>query len=168
MKAKKIKKALITGVTGQDGSYLSEFLLSKGYKVYGIIRRSSSFNTKRIDHLYTNKNFYTYYGDLVDTNSIRKLISKIQPNEIYNLGAQSHVKVSFDLPEYSTEVDGLGTLRMLEAIRDLNKKIKFYQASTSELYGDTLSKKPQNEKTEFKPRSPYAVAKLYSYWIVKM
>lgn len=168
MKKNKIKKALITGVTGQDGSYLSELLLSNGYEVYGIIRRSSSFNTKRIEHLYKNKNFHTFYGDLVDTNSIRKLISKINPNEIYNLGAQSHVKISFDLPEYSTDVDGLGTLRMLEAIRDINKKIKFYQASTSELYGHTSGKASQNENTEFRPRSPYAVAKLYSYWIVKM
>ena len=165
------KKALITGITGQDGSYLAEFLLEKGYEVHGIKRRSSSLNTERIDHIYEDLhnedvNFFLHYGDLTDSSSIIKLISKIQPEEIYNLGAQSHVGVSFDMPEYTADVDALGTLRILEAIRflDLTKKTKFYQASSSELYGK-VQEIPQKETTPFYPRSPYAVAKLFSYWI---
>jgi GDPmannose 4,6-dehydratase len=166
-----MKKALITGVTGQDGSYLAEFLLGKGYEVHGLKRRSSSFNTDRIDHLYQdphgNQNgFFLHYGDLSDSSNITRVIEKIQPDEIYNLGAQSHVAVSFDMPEYTAQVDGIGTLRILEAIRMLGlcDKSKFYQASTSELYG-LVQEIPQTEKTPFYPRSPYAVAKLYSYWI---
>jgi GDPmannose 4,6-dehydratase len=163
------KKALITGITGQDGSYLAEFLLKKGYAVHGIKRRSSSFNTARIDHLYQDihnkkSNFFLHYGDLTDGNSIRDLIDKIRPDEVYNLAAQSHVDISFKLPEYTTEVNALGTLKILEAIRSVNKKIKFYQASTSELFGDNKSVS-QNEKTPFYPSSPYAVSKLFSYWI---
>lgn len=163
------KKALITGITGQDGSYLAEFLLKKGYVVHGIKRRSSSFNTARIDHLYQDihnkkSNFFLHYGDLTDGNSIRDLIDKIRPDEVYNLAAQSHVDISFKLPEYTTEVNALGTLKILEAIKSVNKKIKFYQASTSELYGDNKSVS-QNEKTPFYPSSPYAVSKLFSYWI---
>jgi GDPmannose 4,6-dehydratase len=163
------KKALITGVTGQDGSYLAEFLLKKGYEVHGIKRRSSSFNTARIDHLYQDShnkkvNFFLHYGDMTDGNSIRNLIAKILPDEIYNLAAQSHVDISFKLPEYTTEVNALGTLKILEAIRTINKKIKFYQASTSELFGDNKSTS-QNEKTPFYPSSPYAISKLFSYWI---
>lgn len=164
-----MKKALITGITGQDGSYLAELLLEKGYEVHGIIRRSSSFNTGRIDHLYhdphTNgKNFFLHYGDLSDSSNIARLIEKIQPDEIYNLGAQSHVRVSFDTPEYTGDVDGLGTLRMLDAIKESGIKTKFYQASSSELYGK-VQEVPQKETTPFYPRSPYAVAKLYAYWI---
>jgi GDPmannose 4,6-dehydratase len=161
-----MKKALITGITGQDGSYLAELLLSKGYEVHGIKRRSSSFNTERIDHIFEdNKNFYLHYGDLSDSSNIIGLVSKIQPNEIYNLGAQSHVQVSFDSPEYTADINGLGTLRLLEAIRFLNlKNTKFYQASTSELFG-LVQEVPQKETTPFYPRSPYAVSKLYSYWI---
>ncbi len=165
------KIALITGVTGQDGSYLSELLLSKGYEVHGIKRRSSSLNTERIDHIYkdsheANINFFLHYSDLTDSNSLRNLIEKINPTEIYNLGAQSHVSVSFELPEYTAEVDALGTLRILEIIRQLNleKVTKFYQASSSELFG-LVQETPQNENTKFYPRSPYAVAKLYAYWI---
>jgi len=166
------KIALITGITGQDGSYLSEFLLSKGYEVHGIKRRSSSFNTERIDHIYDDphlkKNFFLHYGDLTDSSNLIRLINEINPSEIYNLGAQSHVAVSFNTPEYTADVDALGTLRILEAIRllKIEKKVKFYQASTSELYG-MVQEVPQNESTPFYPRSPYAVAKLYSYWIVK-
>ena len=167
-----MKKALITGITGQDGSYLAEFLLKKGYEVHGIKRRSSSFNTERIDHIYQdihdeNKNFYLHYGDLSDTSNLVRVIKEILPDEIYNLGAQSHVAVSFEVPEYTADVDALGTLRLLEAIRllGLEKNIKFYQASTSELYG-LVQEVPQKETTPFYPRSPYAVAKLYSYWIV--
>ena len=166
------KKALITGVTGQDGSYLAEFLLEKNYEVHGIKRRSSSFNTQRIDHLYedphkNNQRFFLHYGDLTDSSNLMNTISKIKPDEIYNLGAQSHVGVSFDSPEYTAECDALGTLRILEAIKnsDLTHKTKFYQASTSELYG-LIQESPQNEKTPFYPRSPYAVSKLYAYWIV--
>ena len=166
-----MKKALITGITGQDGSYLAEFLLNKNYQVHGLIRRSSSFNTKRIDHLYIdphekNINLILHHGDLTDSTNIIKLIEKISPDEIYNLGAQSHVAVSFESPEYTSNCDGLGTLRILEAIKmlKLTKKTKFYQASTSELYG-LVQEIPQNEKTPFYPRSPYAVAKLYAYWI---
>lgn len=165
-----MKKALITGITGQDGSYLAELLLSKGYEVHGIIRRSSSFNTKRIDHIYKdphakNVKLFLHYGDLTDSSNLQRLINKIKPEEIYNLGAQSHVQVSFEVPEYTVSVDGIGTLRLLEAIRALGSSIKFYQASTSELYG-LVQEVPQKETTPFYPRSPYAVAKLYAYWIV--
>ena len=167
------KKALITGITGQDGSYLAEFLLKKGYEVHGIKRRSSSFNTDRIDHIYEdphipNNNFVLHYGDLTDSTNLIRIIKQVQPCEIYNLGAQSHVAVSFETPEYTANSDALGTLRILEAIRllELEKKTKFYQASTSELYG-LINESPQTEKTPFNPRSPYAVAKLYAYWITK-
>ncbi|HOV29596.1 MAG: GDP-mannose 4,6-dehydratase [Caldisericia bacterium] len=165
-------KALITGITGQDGSYLAEFLLSKGYDVHGLIRRSSSFNTWRIDHLYKDVHqpdgFHLHYGDLTDSVSIISLVKEIQPDEIYNLAAQSHVKVSFETPEYTANADGLGILRILEAIRLLGMidKIKLYQASTSELFG-LVQETPQTEKTPFYPRSPYGVAKLYAYWMVK-
>lgn len=165
------KVALITGVTGQDGSYLAEFLLEKGYIVHGIKRRSSSFNTQRIDHIYQdphieNANFKLHYGDLTDTSNLVRIIQETQPDEIYNLGAQSHVAVSFESPEYTADVDGMGTLRILEAIRilGLEKKTRFYQASTSELYG-LVQETPQTETTPFYPRSPYAVAKIYAYWI---
>jgi len=166
------KTALITGITGQDGSYLAEFLLEKGYVVHGIKRRSSSFNTQRIDHIYQdphvdNARFKLHYGDLTDTSNLVRIIQETQPDEIYNLGAQSHVAVSFESPEYTADVDGMGTLRILEAIRilGLEKKTRFYQASTSELYG-LVQETPQRETTPFYPRSPYAVAKLYAYWIV--
>jgi GDPmannose 4,6-dehydratase len=165
------KTALITGVTGQDGSYLASFLLEKGYLVHGIKRRSSSFNTDRIDHLYedihvNNQRFKLHYGDVTDSTNLIRLIQEIQPDEIYNLAAMSHVQVSFEIPEYTANADGIGALRILEAIRILNleKKVKFYQASTSELYGK-VQEVPQNENTPFYPRSPYAVAKLYAYWI---
>ena len=161
-----MKKALISGITGQDGSYLSEMLLEKGYEVHGIIRRSSSFNTSRIDHIFNDLKLH--YGDLVDSQSMNFLVNDIEPDEIYNLGAQSHVKVSFEIPDYTAQVDALGTLRFLESIRNckLENKTKFYQASTSELYG-LVQEIPQNENTPFYPRSPYGVAKLYGYWIVK-
>lgn len=166
-----MKKALITGITGQDGAYLAEFLLKKGYEVHGIKRRSSLFNTDRIDHLYEdqhekNVNFKLHYGDLSDSTNIIRIIQEVKPEEIYNLGAMSHVKVSFDTPEYTANVDALGTLRILEAVRLLNMtdKIRIYQASTSELYG-LVQEVPQSEKTPFYPRSPYGVAKLYGYWI---
>lgn len=166
-----MKKALITGVTGQDGAYLAEFLLQKGYEVHGIKRRASLFNTDRIDHIYkdlheANVRFILHYGDLSDSTNIIRIIQEIQPDEIYNLGAMSHVKVSFDSPEYTANVDGIGTLRILEAVRllGLTKKTRIYQASTSELYG-LVQEVPQSEKTPFYPRSPYAVAKLYGYWI---
>jgi len=166
-----MKKALISGITGQDGAYLAEFLLGKGYEVHGIKRRASSFNTDRIDHLYqdpheSNKNFYLHYGDLSDSCNLIRLVQEIKPDEVYNLGAQSHVAVSFESPEYTADTVGLGTLRMLEAIRiaGLEKKTKFYQASTSELYGE-VQEIPQKETTPFYPRSPYAAAKLYAYWI---
>ena len=166
-----MKKALITGVTGQDGSYLAEFLLEKNYEVHGIKRRASSFNTERIDHIFQdphadNANFQLHYGDLTDSSNLTRIISDIQPDEIYNLGAQSHVAVSFETPEYTANVDAMGTLRLLEAIRflGLDKQTKFYQASTSELYG-LVQDIPQNEETPFHPRSPYAVAKMYAYWI---
>ena len=168
------KKALITGVTGQDGSYLAEFLLSKGYIVHGIKRKSSTFNTSRIDHIYKDlhksSKFRLHYGDLADSNSVVNVISKIRPNEIYNLGAQSHVGHSFEIPEYTSEVTGLGTLRVLEAMRFLNlKKTKFYQASTSELFGEKQSKvNAFNEKSIMTPKSPYGVSKLYSYYITKV
>ncbi len=162
------KTALITGVTGQDGSYLTDFLLKKGYKIIGVKRRSSSFNTQRIDHIYNDikqsKNFIPYYGDLTDSSNILRIIQSTKPDEIYNLGAQSHVHTSFEIPEYSANADALGTLRILEALRvlKLQKKTKFYQASTSEIFGNTEI--PQNEKTPFRPRSPYAISKLYAYW----
>lgn len=165
-----MKKALITGITGQDGAYLAELLLSKGYEVHGIKRRSSSFNTQRIDHLYVdpheNSKFKLHYGDLTDSTNLIRIIQEIRPDEIYNLGAMSHVKVSFDTPEYTANVDGTGTLRLLEAIRicGLEKQTKIYQASTSELYG-LVQEVPQKETTPFYPRSPYAVAKMYAYWI---
>ena len=164
-----MKKALITGITGQDGSYLTEFLLAKGYEVHGIIRRSSSFNTSRIDHLYHDKNIYNqklflHYGDLGDSSSLCRIIEKTTPDEIYNLGAQSHVKVSFDIPEYSSDVDAIGTCRILDAIRDTRIKTKFYQASSSEMFGKVQAV-PQNELTPFYPRSPYGCAKLYSHWL---
>ena len=165
------KVALITGITGQDGSYLAEFLLEKGYEVHGIKRRSSQFNTQRIDHIYQdphieNAQFKLHYGDLTDTSNLTRLLAEIQPDEVYNLGAQSHVAVSFEAPEYTADVDAIGTLRLLEAIRflGLEKKTRFYQASTSELYG-LVQEIPQKESTPFYPRSPYAVAKLYAYWI---
>ena len=162
--------ALISGITGQDGSYLTELLLDKGYEVHGIIRRSSSFNTFRIDHIYNNPDylnsrFFLHYGDLTDSSNLNRLVEKIQPTEIYNLGAQSHVQVSFEVPEYTAEVDGIGTLRFLDAIKETGVNTRFYQASTSELYGK-VQEIPQTEKTPFYPRSPYAAAKLYSYWIV--
>lgn len=166
-----IKKALITGVTGQDGSYLAELLLSKGYEVHGIKRRASSFNTQRVDHIYQdphvdNRNFVLHYGDLSDSSNLTRIIKEVQPDEVYNLGAQSHVAVSFESPEYTADVDAMGTLRILEAIRllGLERKTRFYQASTSELYG-LVQETPQKETTPFYPRSPYAVAKLYAYWI---
>ena len=167
------KVALITGVTGQDGSYLSELLLEKGYEVHGIKRRSSSYNTSRVDHIYegpfeSNRTFTMHYGDMSDSTNIIRLIQKIQPDEIYNLAAMSHVKVSFDMPEYVADVDGIGTLRILEAVRilGLEQKCRIYQASTSELYGK-VAEIPQSETTKFHPRSPYAVAKLYAFWITK-
>ena len=163
-----MKVALITGITGQDGSYLAELLLEKGYEVHGIVRRSSLINTHRIDHIYDNPNLTLHYGDLTDATNIIGVIKKVEPDEIYNLGAQSHVKVSFETPEYTGNVDGLGTLRILEAVRllGMEDKVRSYQASTSELYG-LVQEVPQRETTPFYPRSPYGVAKLYGYWIVK-
>jgi GDPmannose 4,6-dehydratase len=164
-------KALITGITGQDGAYLAEFLLAKGYEVHGIMRRASGFNTQRVDHLYedphvADRRFVLHHGDLTDSSGLIRIVLAVQPDEIYNLGAQSHVKVSFDQPEYTADTDALGTLRLLEAIRisGLEKSTRFYQASTSELYG-LVQEIPQRESTPFYPRSPYAVAKLYAYWI---
>ena len=165
---KKQKIALITGITGQDGSHLADLLLSKNYKIIGVKRRSSSFNTRRIDHIYNSKiyknKFFPYYADLSDSSSLLRIIQSTKPDEIYNLAAQSHVHTSFETPEYTANSDALGTLRILEAIRILKmqKKIKFYQASTSEIFGDTII--PQNEKTPFRPRSPYAISKLFAYW----
>jgi len=169
----KKKIALVTGITGQDGSYLAELLLSKNYIVHGVIRKSSTFNTKRIDHIYIdphNKtNFFLHYGDLTDSNSIYNIIYKVKPNEVYNLGAQSHVGVSFENPEFTAEVSGIGTLRILEAIRFLKiKNVKFYQASTSELFGETYKKSIFDENSKFHPKSPYGVAKLYAYWITSV
>jgi len=172
-----LKKALITGIAGQDGSYLAEFLLQKGYEVHGVIRRSSSFNLGRIEHLYLKeflkdmhqgRRLETHYGDLTDSSNLIRLIKKIEPDEIYNLGAQSHVQVSFEVPEYTADVDGIGTLRILEAVRllSMEKKVRIYQASTSELYGKVVET-PQKETTPFYPRSPYAAAKLYGYWITR-
>ena len=167
------KKAIITGVTGQDGSYLAEFLLKKGYIVHGIKRKSSTFNTNRIDHIYKDihitKNFFLHYGDLADSNSLFNIINRIKPDEIYNLGAQSHVGHSFEIPEYTSEVSGLGTLRILEAMRFLKlRKCRFYQASTSELFGETFGKSSFTEKSLMVPKSPYGVSKLYSFWITKV
>ncbi len=166
------RRALITGITGQDGSYLAELLLEKGYEVHGIVRRSSSFNRGRIDHLYIQspekmgKRLFLHYGDLVDASSLNRILEKVEPSEIYNLAAQSHVRVSFDMPEYTSDVDGLGTLRFLDAIKEVGlKKTRFYQASTSELYGK-VAESPQTEKTPFHPRSPYAISKLFAYWTV--
>lgn len=166
-----MKRALITGTTGQDGSYLAEFLLDKGYEVHGIKRRASSFNTQRVDHIYedphtNNRRFQLHYGDLTDTSNLTRIMKEVEPDEVYNLGAQSHVAVSFEAPEYTADVDAIGTLRLLEAIRflGLEKKTRFYQASTSELYGE-VQEIPQKETTPFHPRSPYAVAKMYAYWI---
>lgn len=165
-----MKRALITGITGQDGSYLTEFLLSKGYEVHGIIRRASTFNTKRIDHLMDNKEImdkklFLHHGDLSDSSNLNRVLEKSQPDEIYNLAAQSHVQVSFEVPEYTAEVDAIGTIRLLDAIKESGLKTKFYQASTSELYGGIPGTEPQSERTPFYPRSPYAAAKLYAYWI---
>ncbi|MGF1529853.1 MAG: GDP-mannose 4,6-dehydratase [Puniceicoccaceae bacterium] len=164
------KTALVSGITGQDGSYLAELLIEKGYIVHGMIRRSSSFNTGRIDHLYNNpeihgNSLFLHYGDLTDSSNLNRLLEKTQPDEIYNLGAQSHVKVSFEVPEYTAEVDGIGTLRFLDAIKETKLKTRFYQASTSELYGK-VQEIPQTETTPFYPRSPYGVAKLYGFWII--
>ncbi|MBQ6338667.1 MAG: GDP-mannose 4,6-dehydratase, partial [Kiritimatiellae bacterium] len=165
------KKALITGITGQDGSYLAELLLSKGYEVHGLIRRSSTFNTSRIDHLYEDPHvngvrMFLHYGDLGDSSNLMRIVHEIDPDEVYNLAAQSHVRVSFDSPEFTGDVDALGTMRLLEAIRLTGVKTRFYQASTSELYGK-VQEVPQRETTPFYPRSPYGVAKLYSFWAVK-
>lgn len=166
-----MKKAFITGITGQDGSYLTELLLDKGYEVHGLIRRASTFNTSRIDHLYQDSHIegvslFLHYGDLTDASNLSRLFEKIQPDEIYNLGAQSHVRVSFDVPEYSADTDALGVLRILDAVRETCPQVRFYQASTSELYGK-VQEVPQSETTPFYPRSPYAVAKLYGFWITK-
>ncbi|MFZ1735499.1 MAG: GDP-mannose 4,6-dehydratase, partial [Candidatus Moraniibacteriota bacterium] len=166
-----MKRAFITGITGQDGSYLAELLLEKGYEVHGMIRRASTFNTERIDHLYQDSHIngvqlFLHYGDLSDGSNISRLLGKIRPDEIYHLGAQSHVRVSFDIPEYTGDVDGLGTLRILDAIRDSGVHAKFYQASSSEMFGK-VSEMPQTENTPFYPRSPYACAKVYAYWITK-
>ncbi len=167
-----MKKALITGITGQDGSYLTEFLLNKGYEIHGLVRKASVFNTERIDHLYNNpeindKRMFLYWGDMTDSSNLNRLLEKIQPDEIYNLAAQSHVQVSFEVPEYTAEVDGIGVLRFLDSIKatGLKEKTRFYQASTSELYGK-VQEIPQTENTPFYPRSPYAAAKLYAYWVV--
>ena len=160
-----MKKAFITGITGQDGSYLAELLLEKGYEVHAILRRSSVFTTQRIDHILEHERLFTYHGDLSDSSSLHRLLTKIQPNEIYNLGAQSHVGVSFEVPEYTAEVVGTGAIRMLDAIRDLGLKCKYYQASTSELFGGIPGTEPQNELTPFYPKSPYGAAKLYAYWV---
>jgi len=172
MKEHIMKKALITGITGQDGAYLAEFLLNKGYEVHGIKRRSSSFNTDRVDHLYRdphekNVRFHLHYGDLTDASNLTRILQEVRPDEVYNLGAQSHVQVSFEVPEYTADADGVGTLRLLEAIRllGMEKTVRFYQASTSELFGK-VQEVPQKETTPFYPRSPYACAKLYAYWIV--
>jgi GDPmannose 4,6-dehydratase len=166
-----MKKALITGITGQDGSYLAELLLGKGYEVHGIVRRASSFNTKRIDHIYQDRheddvNMFLHYGDLTDSSNLNRLIEQVEPCEIYNLAAQSHVQVSFEVPEYTAEADGIGVLRILDAIRECGSDARFYQASTSELYGKVMEV-PQTETTPFYPRSPYGVAKQYGFWITK-
>lgn len=160
-----MKKAFLTGITGQDGSYLAELLLEKGYEVHGIIRRNSMFTTQRIDHLLDNPRVFTYHGDLTDSSCLHRLLSKIEPDEVYNLGAQSHVAVSFETPEYTAEVDAVGAIRLLDAIRDLGIQPRYYQASTSELFGGVPGTEPQSETTPFTPRSPYAAAKLYAYWV---
>ena len=160
-----MKTAFITGVTGQDGSYLAEFLLEKGYEVHAILRRSSVFTTQRIDHLMGHESFFTYHGDLTDSSNLHTLLGKINPDEVYNLGAQSHVAVSFEVPEYTAEVDAVGTIRLLDAIKDLGIKPKFYQASTSELFGGLPDTAPQSETTPFYPKSPYGAAKIYAYWV---
>jgi GDPmannose 4,6-dehydratase len=160
-----MKKAFITGVSGQDGSYLAEFLLDKGYEVHAIIRRSSVFTSQRIDHIFDHPQFFTYHGDLTDSSNLHTLLARIQPDEVYNLGAQSHVAVSFEVPEYTAEVDAIGTIRLLDAIKDLGQKPRFYQASTSELFGGLPDTAPQSEKTPFYPKSPYGAAKLYAFWI---
>lgn len=165
-----MKKALITGITGQDGSYLAELLLDKGYEVHGIIRRASNFNTNRIDHIYRDSHYdntklFLHYGDLTDSSNLSRLLEKIEPTEIYNLAAQSHVQVSFEVPEYTADVDGIGTLRLLDAIKDTRINTRFYQASTSELFGGLPETAPQSEKTPFYPKSPYGAAKLYAYWV---
>jgi GDPmannose 4,6-dehydratase len=161
-----MKRAFITGITGQDGSYLAELLLEKGYEVHAIIRRSSVFTTKRIDHIYDkHERLFIYHGDLTDSSNIHRLLMKIKPDEVYNLGAQSHVGVSFEVPEYTAEVVGLGAVRLLDAVRDLGRNCRYYQASTSELFGGLPGTEPQNEQTPFYPKSPYGVAKLYAYWI---
>ena len=162
-----MKNAFITGVTGQDGSYLAEFLLKQNYNVHSIFRRSSVFTTDRINKILNHKNFHTYHGDLVDSSNLGSLINTIEPDEIYNLGAQSHVAVSFEIPEYTAEVDALGTIRLLNLVKESKKQIKFYQASTSELFGGIPGTAPQNEQTPFYPKSPYGAAKLYAYWITK-
>ncbi|WP_424984247.1 GDP-mannose 4,6-dehydratase [Maritalea sp. S77] len=161
----KSKVAFLTGITGQDGSYLAELLLEKGYEVHAIMRRASVFTTKRIDHLFNNPNLHIYHGDLADSSNLHRLIADVSPHEIYNLGAQSHVGVSFEVPEYTAEVTGIGTVRLLDAIRDSKVQCKFYQASTSELFGGIPGTEPQNEETPFYPKSPYGAAKLYAYWL---
>ncbi len=160
-----MKKAFITGITGQDGSYLAEMLLEKGYEVHGTLRRASVFTTQRIDHLFGSEHFHTYHGDLADSSNLHRLISSIEPDEIYNLGAQSHVAVSFEVPEYTAEIDAVGTARLLDAIRNMRVPARFYQASTSELFGGLPETAPQSEATPFYPKSPYGAAKLYSYWV---
>ena len=160
-----MKKAFITGVTGQDGSYLAELLLDKGYEVHAILRRASVFTTQRIEHIFEHKNIFTYHGDLTDSSNLHRLLMKIKPDEIYNLGAQSHVAVSFEVPEYTADVVGLGAIRILDAVRDLGPNCKYYQASTSELFGGIPGTEPQSEKTPFYPKSPYGAAKLYAYWV---
>ena len=160
-----MKQALITGITGQDGSYLSELLLKKGYKVHGILKRSSVFTTERINHLLSNPKFKTYYGDVTDSSNLYQILNKTKPDEIYNLAAQSHVGVSFKVPEYTAQASGVSTLRILDAIKNLNLKSKYYQASTSELFGGIPGTEPQSETTPFYPKSPYGSSKLYSYWI---
>ncbi|CAB5495394.1 GDP-mannose 4,6-dehydratase (EC 4.2.1.47) [uncultured Gammaproteobacteria bacterium] len=159
------KKAFITGITGQDGSYLAELLLEKGYEVHAILRRASVFTTQRIEHIFKHPNLYTYHGDLTDSSNLHRLLIKVKPNEIYNLGAQSHVAVSFEVPEYTADVVGLGAIRLLDAVRDLGPNCKYYQASTSELFGGIPGTEPQSETTPFYPKSPYGAAKLYAYWV---
>jgi len=165
MSKNSIRKAFITGVTGQDGSYLAELLLEKGYEVHAILRRASTFTSKRIDHFFEHDRFFTYYGDLTDSSCLHTLLTKIQPDEVYNLGAQSHVAVSFEVPEYTAEVTAVGTIRLLDAIKDLGQSPRYYQASTSELFGGLPDTAPQSENTPFYPKSPYGAAKLYSYWV---
>ena len=160
-----MKKAFITGITGQDGSYLAELLLEKGYEVHAILRRASVFTTQRIEHIFEHKRMFTYHGDLTDSSNLHRLLMKIKPDEVYNLGAQSHVSVSFEVPEYTADVVGLGAIRLLDAIRDLGPKCKYYQASTSELFGGIPGTEPQSETTPFYPKSPYGAAKLYAYWV---